>query len=1326
MKRRNVACKAVMLFLVLYVGMGHAAEIPVIVWNKIYDSGSNDEAHGIAVDVLGNVYVTGRSFNGTNYDFRTIKYDANGNILWNKTYAIGPYNLATGIAVDGSGSVYVTGWSGNGTNSDFRTIKYDTDGNIVWNKAYDSGKEDMGYGITVDGSGSVYVTGWSANMNADYRTIKYDASGNVVWNKTYDGGDQDLAYSIAIDGSGNVCVTGGSSNGSTIDYRTIKYNASGNVVWNKTYDGGHDDIAYGIAVDGSGNVCVTGESANGSNRDSRTIKYAPNGSIVWNKTYDDGYDDKGFGIAVDGSGNVYITGDDTSLNRGYRTIKYDAGGNMICTTNYIAGPGDYSYSIAADGAGNVYVTGISSNGSNWDYRTIKYRFDTIPVSPIQPSGPGSGSACANLIYTTSATDSDGDQVKYGWDWDGDGTVDEWSGLVASGTPDSRSHAWPSLGNYSVKVKAEDSYGVQSGWSLAKSITIGNPISVSVQKTISPPNPGNGTPITFQIVVRNTGNATIDSIAITDTLAAQVAFAGEDHSLVPSLAFMSAGSVLAWSGPVALAPSQSLTITVSGTTAVCYTGVVSNTAWVYAWNACGASQTKSVNGFTLGTPLITVAMQTTVIPSSPLPGQQLLYRITLTNTSAATVTDIMVVDTLPTQVTYVNEDHSLAPSFAFTSAGSVLSWEGALLLSPSQSFTVTVSGTAATCYSGLVSNTAWAYASNVCSNYQAKSAAYFSMSTPVLGIVVQKIFRPPNPGNGMPVTLSIMLINTSLATVNNVVIVDTLDAQVAFISEDHSNAPALAFTQAGPVLGWDGAVTLSPMESLTITVTGLTAQCATGRVSDTVWVSVSSKCDNVQTKLVGFFTMKSASATIAVQKTIPTMPTPGGPLRYLIKVTNTSVVTVTDIMIVDTLPPLVTYTGEAHPSGVLAFSQSGNVLSWDGAGIILSPSAYLTVTVTGTAPLCYKGCISNTAWAWGGNTCTSSQAKSVASFSLAPPTLAMSILKRVVPLSPGNGMPVIYQIVITNNSLATVDNLTISDTLAPQVTLVSEDHSLGPGLVFTQVGSLVAWTGAFTLGPFHSLTVTVTGKTAACFTGLVSDTAWAYVNNTCSNTQAKTTVTFWLAALSLDVRNILSTAMPKSGQALVYRITVTNTSVATVTNIMIVETLPVQLIFTGEEHEAWFNYGINGHRLSWDGNAVILPPSASLTVTVYGTTGAEFTGTVSNAAWAYAWNACGSAQASDAAVFVVPVINYEGPIRVFPNPFHPEKAVGGALKFEGVPAGGKVRIYSVDGIMMWEGSSSGGVLEWKGTTKKGERAPRGIYIWAAEWKGAGKKGRLIVD
>jgi hypothetical protein len=145
----------------------------------------------MVVDSSGNVYVTGVSLgSGTFQDYATIKYSSAGQQQWVERYN-GPANdvdYATAVAIDDLGNVYVTGASKDlRTGLDYATIKYNSAGQEQWVARYNgpSNRVDRATAIAVDASGNVYVSGESYDFATryDYATIKYDSAEQEQWSR---------------------------------------------------------------------------------------------------------------------------------------------------------------------------------------------------------------------------------------------------------------------------------------------------------------------------------------------------------------------------------------------------------------------------------------------------------------------------------------------------------------------------------------------------------------------------------------------------------------------------------------------------------------------------------------------------------------------------------------------------------------------------------------------------------------------------------------------------------------------------------------------------------------------------------------------------------------------------------------------------------------------------------------------------------------------------------------------------------------------------------------------------------------------------------------
>ncbi len=207
-------------------------------WTARYDG----PAHGfdmvyyagsVLADDAGNVYLTGYS-EGMDFasDFLTVKYDQAGNLVWAARYdGLQGNDYADALCLDLSGNVYVTGGSYNAESGyDFLTIKYNSQGAIRWTAVYngDGNGWDEAYGVAIDRDDNVYITGRSVgdNTGADFATLKYSPSGDQLWIARYDGSahEFDWPFRLLVDQSLHVYIAGQSiEEDNDSDYTIIKY-----------------------------------------------------------------------------------------------------------------------------------------------------------------------------------------------------------------------------------------------------------------------------------------------------------------------------------------------------------------------------------------------------------------------------------------------------------------------------------------------------------------------------------------------------------------------------------------------------------------------------------------------------------------------------------------------------------------------------------------------------------------------------------------------------------------------------------------------------------------------------------------------------------------------------------------------------------------------------------------------------------------------------------------------------------------------------------------------------------------------------------------------
>jgi len=227
---------------------------PVLIYSTFLGGDASDVGNDIAVDSLGNAYVTGRTFS----DFFPTTSPIQGALGGSQDAFVTKFNSA------GSAHVYSTFLGGSGS--------------------------DIGFGIAVDSSGSAYVTGRTESSNfpttspiqgalggsQDAFVTKINPAGSAHVYSTYlGGGNAEDGLGIAVDSSGSAYVTGETRStdfpttspidgalGGSIDAFVTKINPAGSAHVYSTYLGGSgDDVGNGIAVDSSGSVYVPGRTS---------------------------------------------------------------------------------------------------------------------------------------------------------------------------------------------------------------------------------------------------------------------------------------------------------------------------------------------------------------------------------------------------------------------------------------------------------------------------------------------------------------------------------------------------------------------------------------------------------------------------------------------------------------------------------------------------------------------------------------------------------------------------------------------------------------------------------------------------------------------------------------------------------------------------------------------------------------------------------------------------------------------------------------------------------------------------------------------------------
>ena len=418
-------------------------------------------------------------------DIFVSKLDAAGNFVWAKSMGGIDYEQGNSIAVDAVGNVYVTGrfyktvdfdpgpgiynLTSSSQRTDIFILKLDTFGNFVWAKSMGGYEFDDANSVVLDVAGNIYLTGGfggtvdfdpgnavynlTSNGGSDVFVLKLSNSGNFVWAKNMGGASTvggDGGSSLAVDATGNVYITGSyygmadfdpgpgnytlTSHGNSNDAFVCKLNPSGDFVWAKSMGGISDEYSYSIGLDALGNIFTIGSFQSTADFDPGTgtfnlaskgqqdifvLKLNNQGNFLWAKDIGGIGGEEGLALALDSKGSVYITGDfqntvdfdpgvsvfNIQPKGGYDIFiaKYDSLGNFVFASS-VGGDSStvvISRSIALDAIGNIHTTGFYYPVADFDPGNGVYNLTTTAYGTIFVLKLNQAQVSSNILSLTA-------------------------------------------------------------------------------------------------------------------------------------------------------------------------------------------------------------------------------------------------------------------------------------------------------------------------------------------------------------------------------------------------------------------------------------------------------------------------------------------------------------------------------------------------------------------------------------------------------------------------------------------------------------------------------------------------------------------------------------------------------------------------------------------------------------------------------------------------------------------------------------------------------------------------------------------------------------
>lgn len=659
--------------------------------------------------------------------------------------------------------------------------------------------------------------------------------------------------------------------------------------------------------------------------------------------------------------------------------------------------------------------------------------------------------------------------------------------------------------------------------------------LSVKKSGSPNPVETGEELTYTISVSNAGPSDAQDVTVTDTVPAGLQNA--QYSL-------SGGSSWEpWPGSASLgtvAAGDTVTLLLRGT-------VDTNTAGTLANTVAVASSTPDPDpGNNEATEIVAVnsaadlSVTKSGSPSPALPGQPLLYTVTVSNAGPNAAEDVRLTDTLPAALTN--------PAYSTDGGTSWQSWTGSLslgTLAAGDTTTILLRGTVAATASGTLSNTA-EVSSDTPDPYPDNNRD--TEITPVgqsADVSVRKVASPVPVRAGEVLTYTVTVANAGPNPAQNVRLTDAVPAELA--------SPEFS-VNGGAFSPWVSPYTLGTLAAgavTTVTIRGtVDPAIPAGTLSNTASASSDTPDPRPDNNRETVTTPVETLADLSVVKTADQTPAvPGQPFGYTLTVLNAGPSDAQGVTLVDTVPVTL-----QNPT----FSVDGGAYApWTSPYTIgtLPAGDSRTVRIRGTVDAAATGSLVNTAVVNGTTPDPDPQNNTSTDETPLEPSADLSILKAASPNPATAGGQIVYTLLVSNAGPSPAENVSLTDTLPAG--LQGAEVSTDGGQTWQ------AWAGSASLGTLSaggSATVLLRATVPAGATGTLSNTATVQSETPDPNRENNTDTIVTPVAPAADV-SVVKTASPQPasrGEELTYTLVVSNAGPAAAQNVVLRDTVPAAL------------------------------------------------------------------------------------------------------------------------------------------------------------------------